>query len=174
MLEGGHQIFRDARREDRATLEEIIQKSFRHGIYTFFARRSLKSAPKVIVSEMHGKVAGFAEPKVVRIGARTIGNILWIAVHPDYRRRGVATALVDECVRYLSENRAGDVFISVEPNNLPAFELFESRGFRKVRPDEIGKTFGLRRMSFYSKLLIAPHEVVLVRSSNALKGPFST
>jgi ribosomal protein S18 acetylase RimI-like enzyme len=147
-------------------LRRIIDSSFRHGIYTFFATRSLKSAPRIVVSEIDGEVAGFAEPRSVSIGGRKIGNILWIAIHPDFRRRGVASALVAECARILSEQEACMIFVSVESDNLPAFALFEKEGFRRISSKELRREFGLRVISFYSKLLIAPHEVVLVRSCN--------
>ncbi len=166
-------LLREARPDDEEALTGIIRNSFRHGIYTFFATRSLRSAPKVIVSDVDAKAVGFAEPLTVTVDDKKIGNILWIAIHPDYRRRGVASALVDECVRYLSEQGVDEIFISVERDNQPAFGLFEPKGFRRVGRSEIHARFGLKSISFYGKLMIAPHEVVLVRSRQALREPSS-
>jgi len=125
----------------------------------------------IIVSEIDGKIAGFAEPRSVMIGRRKIGNILWIAIHPDLRRRGIASALVAECLRILSEQEASLIFVSVEGDNLPAFALFEKNGFKRMSSKELRREFGLRVMSLYNKLLIAPHEVVFVRSRNDLDAP---
>lgn len=145
-------------------MSRIIESSFRHGIYTFFATRSLRSAPKIIVYEKDGKIAGFAEPRAVIIGGRKIGNILWIAISPDERRKGVASTLVAECVRILREDGVQSIFVSVESDNMPSFALFEKEGFKRIGSKELRKEFGLRIISFYSKMFIAPHEIVLVRS----------
>lgn len=161
-------VLREAKNEDKDVLQRIIDSSFRHGIYTFFAKRSLRTAERIVVSEIDGKIAGFAEPLSVSVGGRKLGNILWIAIHPDFRRRGVASALVAECVRILSELNVLAIYISVESDNLPAFALFEKEGFKRVGRKELRREFGLHIMSFYSRLLIAPNEVVLVRIGRKL------
>lgn len=164
---------REAKKEDRDALRRIIESSFRHGIYAYFATRSLDSAPKIVIAEVDGGVTGFAEPKLIRIGKRTIGNILWIAIRPELRRKGVGSALVGECVTVLSKGGADEIFVSVEKDNPPAFAMFAKAGFRRIGFRELAKEFGLRVVSFYSRLLIAPHEVVLIRSADRIKEPSS-
>ncbi|MHB1222607.1 MAG: ribosomal protein S18-alanine N-acetyltransferase [Gemmatimonadaceae bacterium] len=60
------------------------------------------------------------------------GEIANIAVHPDWRRRGVGTALLDDI---LSAARAADVhamYLEVRASNSAAQALYASRGFLPV------------------------------------------
>jgi ribosomal protein S18 acetylase RimI-like enzyme len=155
-------IVRERRKEDEEALKDIIGLSFDHGIYTFFANRSLRSAPKIIVVELGGRVIGFAEPRHVRIRKGEVGNILWLAIHPDFRRIGAASHLVDECIKYLKERETKSIYVSIERDNRPSLELFENKGFAGIRFSELTKEYGFRVISFYSRLMIAPHEKVMV------------
>lgn len=155
-------IIREYRRVDEEALKEIIGLSFDNGIYTFFANRSLKSAPKIIVVESEGRVIGFAEPRHVLIRKEKVGNILWLATHPDFRRIGVASHLVDECIRYLKEKGVRSIYVSIEKDNRSSLELFEKKGFAGIGFSELTKQYRFRVLSLYSKFMIAPHERVMV------------
>ena len=173
-IEGDRPVLRDAKQEDREALRRIIESSFRHGIYTYFANRSLDSAPKIVVAVADGEVVGFAEPKLVKIGGRVIGNILWIAIRPELRRKGVGLILVEECIKILSSDGASEIFVSVERDNPPAFAMFARAGFKRIGFRELTKEFGMRVLSFYNKLLIAPNEIVMVRPVEPIREPSST
>lgn len=162
MIAAEQLIVRDRRGGDEEALERIIRSSFHRGIYTFFATRSLRSALKILVVEQKGRVVGFAEPRQVRIRKEKVGNILWLAVHPDFRRIGVASRLVDECVLYLKEKGTKTIYVSIEKDNRPSLELFEKKGFAGIRFSELAKLYGFRVLSFYSRFMIAPHEKVMV------------
>jgi len=155
-------IVRERRLGDEGALKGIIGLSFDHGIYTFFANRSLKSAPKIIVVELGGRVVGFAEPRQVQIKKEKVGNILWLAIHPDFRRIGAASRLVDECIKYLKEREIKSIYVSIERDNQPSLGLFEKKGFIGIRFSELAKQYGFRVLSFYSRFMIAPHEKVMV------------
>jgi ribosomal-protein-alanine acetyltransferase len=80
---------------------------------------------------------------VARAGARLCGYLcLWeigheihitnLAVHPEWRRRGIARALLESI---LTEGRARGVllaFLEVRPTNIEALGLYESLGFRVI------------------------------------------
>lgn len=57
-----------------------------------------------------------------------IGNV---AVHPDYRRRGVAEALITELKRRLA-GRLAFLTLEVRAGNLAAAALYEKQGFKIV------------------------------------------
>ncbi len=57
-------------------------------------------------------------------------HILDLAVHPDYRKRGIAAALVDETIRELKMNECRFVFLEVRASNSAAIKLYKSFGFR--------------------------------------------
>jgi len=155
-------IVRERRQGDEDALKGIIGLSFDKGIYSFFANRSLVSAPKIIVIELEGRVIGFAEPRQVRIKKEKVGNILWLAIHPDFRRIGAASCLVDECVQYLKETATRSVYVSIERDNHSSLGLFEKKGFTGIRFSELTKQYGFRVLLFYSRFMIAPHEKVRV------------
>lgn len=58
------------------------------------------------------------------------GSIVEVAVSPDYRRRGIARALINEALR----NCTGlcTVFLEVREGNAPAVALYESLGFERI------------------------------------------
>ena len=54
------------------------------------------------------------------------------AVHPEHRRRGVGTAMVDKLASKLSPHRRDHIELHVRETNLAAQLFFRSRGFRAV------------------------------------------
>ena len=79
---------------DRSSLKEIVDLSFPM-VFRFFANHSLNSQEgKVLVDENQGTVDGFAKLIEFKIGTCKYGCILWLAVHPEHRRKGIASALV--------------------------------------------------------------------------------
>lgn len=77
----------------------------------------------------------FATPEVVEIGH--------IATHPDYRRRGYATA----CTAALTRAAFGltsRVYLMVMADNLPALAAYRQLGFRAVEPFHLTR-FRLKR-----------------------------
>ena len=58
------------------------------------------------------------------------GSIVEVAVHPDYRRRGIAKALITSAVN--SAEGLHTVFLEVRESNVPAVRLYESFGFERI------------------------------------------
>lgn len=59
------------------------------------------------------------------------GHISNIAVHPDYRRRGIGKILLEECLSRLRE-KAEEVSLEVRKSNYPAISLYRKFGFREI------------------------------------------
>lgn len=79
----------------------------------------------VLVTE--DKVTGY-------IGAHNVVGEVYItnvAVHPDYRGKGFAKALIK---RLIDDNRSADGFVTLEvrESNTPARSLYSSLGFKEV------------------------------------------
>jgi ribosomal-protein-alanine N-acetyltransferase len=59
-------------------------------------------------------------------------NIVNIATHPDFRRRGCAAAVIDSLEEFLSSKGVDSIFLEVRASNAPARALYEGKGFAVV------------------------------------------
>ena len=81
-----------------------------------------------LVAEDEGKVAGY-------IGSQTCGDesdVMNVAVHPDFRRRGIAETLVNALVDELKAIESRCLTLEVRASNVPAISLYEKQGFAEV------------------------------------------
>ncbi len=109
-----------------------------------------------------GDVVGFVKLIEFQIGGGRFGCILWVAVHPQFRRRGIAAALVNAGVEGLKRAGAGAVFASVQRRNIASLTVFGWQGFRRLSFLELWRLFGWRMFEFYREIWLAPGEVVLM------------
>jgi ribosomal protein S18 acetylase RimI-like enzyme len=142
-------------------LKEIIDLSF-SGFMGFFAFHSVREMQHVLVSETAETVAGFVKPIDVQVGSGRYGCILWVAVHPQFRRKGIAAALVNAGIEYLKHAGAKAVFASVQRRNTASLTLFYKQGFRKKSFLELWRLFSWRTFQFYREIWLAPGEIVLM------------
>jgi ribosomal protein S18 acetylase RimI-like enzyme len=155
---------RQATSNDRAKLKEIIGLSFPR-FFRFFASHSLDSEGKMLVRETQGVIAGFAKLIEFNIGKCKYGCILWLAVHPDHRRKGIAADLVGAGTETLKHGGAGAVFASVQRRNKASLATFGKAGFERIGFLGLRRLFGWHVFSFYSQIWFAPGEVVLVHDT---------
>jgi ribosomal-protein-alanine N-acetyltransferase len=64
--------------------------------------------------------------------AAGIGEILNLAVAPEFRRRGIGGALLEEGLVAFRRSHASEVFLEVRESNHSALALYLARGFRPV------------------------------------------
>ena len=81
-----------------------------------------------LVAVCDGQVVGYVGSQSVLDGA----DMMNIAVSPEYRRQGVAKALVNELIAYLSKNDVIALLLEVRVSNEPAITLYEKMGFQQV------------------------------------------
>lgn len=76
------------------------------------------------------------EDKVVGyVGSQTVideTDMMNIAVHPGYRNRGVATALIVELTQQLKMRGSRGLMLEVRESNSAAISLYEKHGFLQV------------------------------------------
>ncbi len=66
------------------------------------------------------------------VGSQTAGgetDMMNIAVHPDYRRRGIAQILVELLIPELQRRGSSCLALEVRVSNAPAIALYEKMGF---------------------------------------------
>lgn len=59
-------------------------------------------------------------------------DITNIAVHPEYRKNGIATQLVQKIFSYCKDNLIAKVNLEVRKSNINAISLYEKNGFEIV------------------------------------------
>ncbi len=81
----------------------------------------------VSLAQVDGRPAGFALIRLVADEA----ELLLLAVIPDFRRCGVAMALIERSLRILRRRSANRLHLEVRHNN-PAIELYSKAGFTLI------------------------------------------
>ncbi len=115
----GRQMIREARAMGRLGLLMYLLFPFSGG--------AMGLSPGFVWQE-RGQVVGNISimRSVRRPSAWQIANV---AVHPDYRRRGIATQLVEAAVHYVAARGCDTLSLQVREEN-PAVSLYERLGFR--------------------------------------------
>ncbi|MBR6761108.1 MAG: ribosomal protein S18-alanine N-acetyltransferase [Oscillospiraceae bacterium] len=95
---------------------------------------------KSIASELENELAHWlvcmdGETLSGYIGSQTVmgeTDMMNVAVHPDYRRNGIAQDLVAALVTHLKQNGSHSLTLEVRASNLPAQKLYQKLGFQLV------------------------------------------
>jgi len=116
----------------RATEEDIKEVDEIYKV-TFFARTKpnyqlfLKNENCLFfVVTINNKIGGF----IIALIEGDVGHILLLAVHPNFRRRGLGTALLKHTLSELKRRGVKKVYLEVGTSNIPAMNLYKKLGFR--------------------------------------------
>jgi ribosomal-protein-alanine N-acetyltransferase len=118
---------RPFRPSDASTISETLDGSSEAARWPSdsYAKLASSVGGLLLVCEANTKLIGF-------LAARQIadeGEILNIAVRPDSRRRGVASALLLATLGEFQRSSIVRVFLELRESNLPARSLYERYGF---------------------------------------------
>lgn len=139
---GGEFLSRvELRRATPRDLEEIqlIERmSFTTPYSTYYQKHLLKHADLYYVAIYEGKIVGYIIARVEKgslpdIDLGLIGHIVSIAVHPDYRKRGLGRFLMEKAEEELKRRGCRRVFLEVRVSNTPAIKLYQRLGYIKFR-----------------------------------------
>jgi len=97
------------------------------------------------VWEEDGRILGNLSLIPLKKEGRRVHLIANVAVHPDYRRRGIARKLTQRALAYLVRHGESQVWLQVRDDNQPAVDLYQSLSFVeqaarttwRIRPGEI-------------------------------------
>lgn len=117
---------------NRVCLPENYSSNFFLSIYQHFSET-------FVVAEEAGEVVGYAMCRVEHkfgfslFGGAKRGHLISIAVLPDFRRKGVASALMKEVMKALGAYGCGDLFLEVRVSNVGGVGLYRKLGFEVER-----------------------------------------
>lgn len=97
--------------------------------------QSLENASTVPLSgfvwEENGKIVGNASLIAFRRRRRRIYMVANVAVHPDYRHRGIARAVTEQAIAHARQRGADELWLNVRDDNPDALDLYTDLGFRE-------------------------------------------
>jgi ribosomal-protein-alanine acetyltransferase len=119
-------------RADFEGIWQLDQICFARGIaYTRPELRHflLAQTAVTIVAEMESKIAGF----LIADTDKHHGHIITIDVHPDSRRSGLGTQLMDAAEVRMRDLGVRQIALEVAVNNMPAISFYKRRGYSVLK-----------------------------------------
>jgi ribosomal-protein-alanine N-acetyltransferase len=118
---------RGFRPSDTASISEILSDSAEAAQWPPESYAKLATSPGgvFLVCETNTEIIGFVAAREVVDEA----EILNIAIHPNFRRKGVASALLLAAVDKFRRSTIARVFLELRESNQPARALYERHGF---------------------------------------------
>jgi ribosomal-protein-alanine N-acetyltransferase len=90
-----------------------------------------------IVAEIDGKIVGYILCRIEtglsgfdRLGISKKGHVISLAVLPQSRRQGMATALLQEAMKNMLQYKARECYLEVRLGNEEAIKLYTKLGFK--------------------------------------------
>jgi ribosomal-protein-alanine N-acetyltransferase len=120
-------IIRDMQEGDIPAVSKIERISFSTPCTDYFF------LSEIFKKNAFSKVAVFEERVIGFICVNYTpheSHILDLAVHPDFRRRGAASVLMDEAIRELKKRGCIFVYLKVRASNIGAQKFYELYGFK--------------------------------------------
>jgi ribosomal-protein-alanine N-acetyltransferase len=116
----------DMRVEDLPEVLAIEKASFQTPWSAdLFSAEIRKPISVVRVVKKNGRVVGYLCSNIVL----DEGHILNLAVHPEFRRHGIASRLIGEMLDIMAESSCRSVFLEVRISNEEARKMYEKFGF---------------------------------------------
>ncbi|AWB43343.1 N-acetyltransferase [Paenibacillus sp. CAA11] len=90
-----------------------------------FARQLSYDSELIMVTEVEGEIVG----ALIGTIDQNFGCIYRVAVHPDYRRRGVGKALVTAMEQRFQQRKVSHIMVAGDEHNQAAMPLYEAMGY---------------------------------------------
>jgi len=98
-----------------------------------------------LVAKANSDIAGFIIAQVEIENNLLFGHIITINVAPHYRRKGIATNMLQEIENILKQKGMSECHLEVREDNSTALKLYQKSGYQKVGRLEkyYGKSHGV-------------------------------
>ncbi|MEM0362707.1 MAG: ribosomal protein S18-alanine N-acetyltransferase [Sulfolobaceae archaeon] len=136
-------IVRNARLDDIEEIMKINRLTLPENYpYYFFVEHLKEYNLAFYVAVVENKVVGYIMPRI-EWGFSNFkhppaltrkGHVVSIAVLEEYRRKGIATALLEASMKSMKNDyKAEEVYLEVRVSNYNAINLYEKLGFKKIK-----------------------------------------
>jgi len=133
----GKCMIRRAELSDLIPVMEINLKTLPEHYSDYFYESLLAEIPEAfLVAEIDGKHVGYIMCKMEygfsnfkKLGFVKKGHVVSVAVLPEYRRKGIAKALVEESLNGVKLKKCDEQYLEVRCSNNDAVGLYEKMGF---------------------------------------------
>ncbi|MED5428233.1 MAG: GNAT family N-acetyltransferase [Chloroflexota bacterium] len=141
VLPEGYSLRHFDNRKDVKTLMELQNQSF--GTHWGFSPNDIEqieyrtrmertTEQGIIFIEKEGEIAGYNWTMEARNSTSAVGWVAMTGVHPNYRGLRLGRAVVLAGMHYLISRNVSQIELEVDSENVPATNLYESIGFKKV------------------------------------------
>jgi len=122
-------LIRDAVEDDVKPLTDLDRICFDlpWSEVSFFEEITRNGIARYVVAEVAGEIAGYAGIWLIH----EEGHITNIAVHPDFRRQGIAKALISELFAMSEGCGVKTYTLEVRASSESAISLYKNMGFKK-------------------------------------------
>jgi [ribosomal protein S18]-alanine N-acetyltransferase len=126
---------RPFRSSDMPAILKIEHASFRKDAYdrNLFAEFYHKCGDLFLVAEGTGRIWGYMVTCTRSRGPSRMAQLISVAVAPEARHRGVASALMDSTLRRLRRRGVGRFSLMVKVTNRRALAFYRKYGFLQLR-----------------------------------------
>jgi len=90
-----------------------------------FSRQLSWDSDLIVVAEEQGEIVG----TLIGTIEQNHGCYFRIAVHPDFRRRGIGRSLVTAMENRFQARKVNGIFVAVDEHNAAALPLYEAMGY---------------------------------------------
>lgn len=125
-------VLRKANIKDLDHVVEIENLSFADPYSRMLLKGLILYAPVFIVAECNKRIIGYVCATVEKDGV-LYGHIVSIAVHPNYRRRGIGSALLLRAIEDLRKMGVKIVYLECRVSNEAAINFYKKHGFRIIK-----------------------------------------
>jgi len=109
-----------------------MRRAGKDNSFTRWANRAIETTSLPLsgyVWEENGRIVGNSSLIPFKHKKQRVYLIANIAVHPDFRRKGIARALTERSIEHAREKKVNDIWLHVRNDNPGAIDLYTQLGF---------------------------------------------
>jgi ribosomal-protein-alanine N-acetyltransferase len=121
---------RSASLSDLHAISGIEDDSFPNPYPPLLLKRLMNDCPEsfFVAVDHKARLVGYC----VSVLAESSAHLISIAVEREYRRKGIATMLLQRTIEYLIDRASQELYLEVNPKNAEAVDLYRKLGFETM------------------------------------------